>query len=136
LRLKTRFCVNQLNVLRRQSPKRPTFEMLDRLIFAGLYRLAPKVLSTLAIMKPEHQRQLGAGVRVRDRSAHRAPASSLDMAGPGQRLSSQWQRFAKFGPRQQRGLANAGPDGDTDALTLHSGPSSFFLPAGKRRGLP
>ena len=44
---------DQLNVLRRQSPKRPTFGMLDRLIFAGLYRLAPKVLSALAIVKPE-----------------------------------------------------------------------------------
>jgi hypothetical protein len=43
----------QLNVLRRQSPKRPTFGMLDRLIFAGLYRLAPKVLGALAIVKPE-----------------------------------------------------------------------------------
>src|ERR1700688_4929895 len=29
---------HQLNVLRRQSPKRPTFGMLDRLIFAGLRR--------------------------------------------------------------------------------------------------
>src|ERR1700741_3499539 len=37
---------HQLNVLRRQSPKRPTFGMLDRLIFAGLYRLA-KVLGAL-----------------------------------------------------------------------------------------
>ena len=44
---------HQLNVLRRQSPKRPTFGMLDRLIFAGLYRLAPKVLGALAIVKPE-----------------------------------------------------------------------------------
>jgi hypothetical protein len=26
--------------------------MLDRLIFAGLYRLAPKVLGALAIVKP------------------------------------------------------------------------------------
>jgi hypothetical protein len=42
---------HQLNVLRRQSPKRPTFGMLDRLIFAGLYRLAP--LGALAIVKPE-----------------------------------------------------------------------------------
>jgi hypothetical protein len=42
-----------LNVLRRKSPKRPTFRMLDRLIFAGLYRLAPKVLGALAIVKPE-----------------------------------------------------------------------------------
>jgi hypothetical protein len=44
---------HQLNVLRRQSPKRPTFGMLDRLIFAGLYRLAPNVLGALAILKPE-----------------------------------------------------------------------------------
>ena len=44
---------HQLNVLRRQSPKRPTFVMLDRLIFAGLYRFAPKVLGVLAIVKPE-----------------------------------------------------------------------------------
>jgi Protein of unknown function (DUF4238) len=44
---------HQLNVLRRKSPKRPTFGMLDRLIFAGLYRLAPKVLGALPIVKPE-----------------------------------------------------------------------------------
>jgi hypothetical protein len=30
---------HQLNVLRWKSPKRPTFGTLDRLIFAGLYRL-------------------------------------------------------------------------------------------------
>src|SRR3982074_2434115 len=34
---------HQLNVLRRKSPKRPTFGMLDRLIFAGLYRFAPQM---------------------------------------------------------------------------------------------
>src|ERR1700720_4039695 len=44
---------HQLNVLQRQSPKRPMFGMLDRLIFAGLYRLAPKALGALAIVKPE-----------------------------------------------------------------------------------
>src|SRR5882762_6855971 len=43
----------QLNVLRRKSPKRPTFGMLDRLIFAGLYGLAPTMLGALAIVKPE-----------------------------------------------------------------------------------
>jgi hypothetical protein len=31
---------HQLNVLRRKSPKRPTFGNIDRLIFAGLYGLA------------------------------------------------------------------------------------------------
>jgi hypothetical protein len=44
---------HQLNVLRRQSPKRPRFGMPDRLIFAGLYRLAPKLLGALAIVKPQ-----------------------------------------------------------------------------------
>jgi len=44
---------HQLNVLQRKSSKRPTFGMLERLIFAGLYRLAPKVLGALAIVKPE-----------------------------------------------------------------------------------
>ena len=44
---------HQLNVLRRKSPKRPTFGMLDRLVFVGLYRLAPKVLDVLAVVKPE-----------------------------------------------------------------------------------
>src|SRR5260370_26902817 len=45
---------HQANVLRRPSPKRPTFGMLVRLLFAGLYRLAPKVLGALAIVKPEN----------------------------------------------------------------------------------
>jgi transposase InsO family protein len=44
---------HQLNVLRRKSPKRPPFGMLDRLVFVGLYRLAPKVLDALAVVKPE-----------------------------------------------------------------------------------
>jgi hypothetical protein len=35
---------HQLNIQRRQSPKRLNFSTLDRLIFAGLYRLAPSVL--------------------------------------------------------------------------------------------
>jgi transposase InsO family protein len=44
---------HQINVLRRNSPKRQTFSLTDRLIFAGLYRLAPTVLNALAIVKPE-----------------------------------------------------------------------------------
>jgi hypothetical protein len=44
---------HQLNVLRRKSPKRPTFGNIDRLIFAGLYSLAPNLLSALAIVRPE-----------------------------------------------------------------------------------
>ena len=44
---------HQLNIQRLQSPKRLNFSTLDRLIFAGLYRLAPSVLGALAILKPE-----------------------------------------------------------------------------------
>ena len=37
---------HQLNILRRKSPKRPTFGSIDRMIFAGLYGLAPGVVCT------------------------------------------------------------------------------------------
>src|SRR3984893_4638672 len=43
----------QINVLRRTAPKKQTFSTADRLILVGLYRLAPMVLSALAIVKPE-----------------------------------------------------------------------------------
>src|ERR1700758_2071557 len=44
---------HQLNVLRRKAPKRVAFNIFDRVVFAGHYRLAPGVLSALAIVKPE-----------------------------------------------------------------------------------
>jgi hypothetical protein len=44
---------HQLNILRRSSPRRPTFGRIDRLVFAGLYGLAPDVLSALVIVRPE-----------------------------------------------------------------------------------
>ena len=40
------------------------------------------------------------------------------MPGPRQRQRHQSQGFAKLGPCQQRGLANAGPDGDISVLAL------------------
>src|SRR5258705_2648907 len=44
---------HQLNVLRRKSPQRLTFTSIDRLVFAGWYRLAPGVLDALKIVGPE-----------------------------------------------------------------------------------
>jgi hypothetical protein len=44
---------HQLNVLRRKSSKKPTFTIIDRLVFAGLYRLAPGMLDALAIVEPQ-----------------------------------------------------------------------------------
>ena len=44
---------HQLNMLRRKSPQRLTFANVDRLVFVGLYRLAPGVLDALKILKPQ-----------------------------------------------------------------------------------
>ena len=41
---------HQLNVLRRKSPKRVAFSNVDRLVFTGLYRLAPPVLDALKVL--------------------------------------------------------------------------------------
>src|SRR5262249_45142462 len=43
---------HQLNVLRRKAPKRLVFRNLDRLVFASLYRLAPRILKTFVVVKP------------------------------------------------------------------------------------
>jgi len=42
---------HQLNVLRRKSPARVSFSNIDRLVFAGLYRLAPGVLEEIARLR-------------------------------------------------------------------------------------
>jgi len=44
---------HQLNVLRRKSPGRLAFSSIDRLVFAGMYTLAPNILDALKIVKPE-----------------------------------------------------------------------------------
>jgi hypothetical protein len=43
----------QLNVLRRKSPKRLAFNNFDRLVFVTLDRFAPQIMNALAILKPE-----------------------------------------------------------------------------------
>src|ERR1700730_16985688 len=43
----------QINVLRRTAPKRLSFSVFDRLVFAGLYRLFPNICDALAIVKPD-----------------------------------------------------------------------------------
>ena len=44
---------HQLNILRRKSPKRSILGRIDRLVFVGLYGLAPDVLRALAIVRPD-----------------------------------------------------------------------------------
>jgi hypothetical protein len=43
----------QINVLRPNSSKRSVFRPFDRLVFVGLYRLAPGILDALAIVRPD-----------------------------------------------------------------------------------
>ena len=43
----------QINVLRRKSPKRLAFGSFDRMVFVGLYRLVPGIVDALAIVRPE-----------------------------------------------------------------------------------
>jgi transposase InsO family protein len=42
----------QINVLRRTSPKRFVFGTFDRLVFVGLYRLVPGIVDALSIVRP------------------------------------------------------------------------------------
>jgi hypothetical protein len=44
---------HQLNVLRRKSPKRLVFSNIDRLVFASLYRIVPRIVNALVIVQPE-----------------------------------------------------------------------------------
>jgi len=43
----------QVNVLRRTSPRRFVFGNFDRVLFVGLYRLVPSIVDALAIVRPE-----------------------------------------------------------------------------------
>lgn len=44
---------HQINVLRRNSAKRPAFTNIDRLVFTALYRVVPRVVNSLVIVEPE-----------------------------------------------------------------------------------
>src|SRR5436190_19613304 len=44
---------HQLNVVRRNAPKRFVFGTFDRLAFVGLYRIVPGIVDALAIVRPE-----------------------------------------------------------------------------------
>jgi hypothetical protein len=42
---------HQLNVLRRKSPRRVVFSGFERMLFAGLYPLAPSILDALSFRR-------------------------------------------------------------------------------------
>jgi hypothetical protein len=71
-------------VLCRRSPKRVAVSNVDRLVFVGLYRLAPKVLDALKILQPEtvvrwHRAGFQAYRRWRSRRGGGRPKISTDI---------------------------------------------------------
>src|SRR5271163_2199219 len=80
---------HQLNVLRRKSPQRLTFGSIDRLVFAGLYRLAPGVLDALKIVRPETV--ITAGIVP---ASKRVGAGNQDCAVAAQR--PRWRSVSSF----------------------------------------
>ena len=75
---------HQLNVLRRQLPKRAALSNIDRLVFIGLYRLAPTVLDALNVLKPEtvihwHRAGFRAYWRWKSRPQGGRPRTSADI---------------------------------------------------------
>ncbi len=68
---------HQLNILRHRSSKRPRLNNFDRLIFAGVYSMAPNGLSALAIVKPGAHQQVHRGHSVQRRRVVHSRAENV-----------------------------------------------------------
>jgi transposase InsO family protein len=74
----------QINVLRRMSPKRPALNNADRLLFVWLSRLVPTTLAALAVVSPEtvirwHRAGFRAYWRSRSRPCGGRPKTPLEV---------------------------------------------------------
>jgi hypothetical protein len=74
----------QINVLRRKSPKRPVFSNIDRLLLVWLSRLVPTTLEALTVVRPEtvirwHRAGFRAYWRFRSRPRGGRPKMPLDI---------------------------------------------------------
>ena len=80
---------HQLNVLRRKAPKRLAFSSIDRLVFAGLYRLAPGVLDASAAGgKGQSARSITVRVKVYPFNAEITDAPKADFTWRLQRFTT------------------------------------------------
>jgi transposase InsO family protein len=75
---------HQINVLRRKSPKRPTLNNADRLLFVWLTRMVPTTLSVLTVVTPEtvirwHRAGFRAYWRLRSRPRGGRPKTPLEI---------------------------------------------------------
>ena len=95
---------HQLNILQRKSTERASFKSIDRLVFAGLYRLVPGVLDALKILKPETViRWHRAGFRALSRVVQ--PDTILRWHRAGFRAYWRWKSRGQPGrPKINRGL--------------------------------
>src|SRR5664280_1617767 len=74
----------QINVLRRQAPKRPHLNNTDRFLFVWLYHWFPFVLGAIAIVRPEtiirwHRAGFRAYWRWRSRNRVGRPEASAEL---------------------------------------------------------
>src|SRR5438046_7558207 len=68
----------QINVLRRKSPKRPAFSNIDRLLLVWLSRLVPTTLEALTVVRPDRA-GFRAYWRLRSRPRGGRPKMPLDI---------------------------------------------------------
>src|SRR6266404_7843132 len=76
---------HQVNILRRQAPRRIRLSNPGRLVFVWLYRLCPTVVDAVAIIRPEklirwHRRGFRAFWRWKSRSSGGRPTVHTEMA--------------------------------------------------------
>ena len=77
---------HQLNILQRKSTKRAAFKSIDRLVFAGRYRLVPGMLDALKILKPETVIRWHRAGYYNDARTH----LSLNKDAPASRCAGRW----------------------------------------------
>src|SRR3954453_17413034 len=120
---------HQLNILQRKSTERAAFKNIDRLVFAGLYRLVPGVLDALKIHKPEtvirwHRAGFRAYWRWKSRSRGGRPKSLLEVRQLIRDMSIENPLWGA--PRIHGELLKLGIDvGQTTVAKLEVRPASF-----------
>src|SRR3954470_6858129 len=86
LEAEIRILRQQINVLRRTRPRRPSFISIDRLILGGVCRLFPKMYDVLAIVRPDtvirwHRAGFRSYWRWKSRHRYGRPAVPLEIRG-------------------------------------------------------
>ncbi len=106
---------HQLSVLRRKLTKRHAFSNFDRLIFAGLYRIAPDVLNAVLIARPESSDTLiSAALWLADSQARPTPNVMVGRDGGIDTLTTitcqcRWAAHSRSLQNQSLAIVSANP---------------------------